>query len=66
MKLFKFTIKTYYFGIVHYPMLVLADSKESARKLVIETPKFHNDEDAEIINVEEIDLADTTNRIILE
>jgi hypothetical protein len=47
-------------------MLVLADSEESARKLVIETPKFHNDEDAEIINVEEIDLADTTNRIILE
>ena len=65
MKLFNFTIKTYYFGIVHYPILVLADSEESARKLVIDMPKFHHDEDAEIESVEEIDLTDTTNRIIL-
>lgn len=65
MKLFNFTIKTYYFGIVHYPILVLADSEKSARKLVIELPKFHNDEDAEIENIEEVDLTDTTNRILM-
>ncbi len=65
MRLFKFTIKTYYFGIYRYPMLAYADSEESARKLIIELPKFHHDEDVEIESVEEIDLTDTTNRIIL-
>ena len=64
MKLFKFNIKTYWFGIYHYTKYVYADSEESAKECIRNWGPFHNDEDADIESVEEIDLEDKTNRII--
>lgn len=62
MKLYKVTIKTYYFGIRRYELFVLADSEESMRNTV--NKKIRRDDDAEILSFEEIDLKDTTNRVI--
>lgn len=62
MKLYKVTIKTYYFGIRMYELFVLADSEESMRSTV--NKKIRRDDDAEIVSFEEIDLKDTTNRVI--
>ena len=62
MKLYKVTIKTYYFGIRKYELFVLADSEESMRSTV--NNKIRRDDDAEIVGFEEIDLKDTTNRVI--
>lgn len=62
MKLYKVTIKTYYFGIRMYELFVLADSDESMRSTV--NKKIRRDDDAEIVGFEEIDLKDTTNRVI--
>ena len=64
MKLFIVIIKTYNFGIYRYPLFVHADCEESARKCVIDYPKFHHDEDAEIESVNEIDLSGTANKVI--
>lgn len=62
MKLYKVTIKTYYFGIRMYELFVLADSEQEMKKVVHN--KIRRDDDAEILNFEEIDLKDTTNRVI--
>lgn len=62
MKLYKVTIKTYYFGIRMYELFVLADSEEEMKKVVHN--KIRRDDDAEILIFEEIDLKDTTNRVI--
>lgn len=62
MKLYKVFIKTYYFGIRTYELFVLADSEESMRSAV--NNKIRRDDDAEIVGFEEIDLKDTTNRVI--
>jgi hypothetical protein len=62
MKLYKVTIKTFYFGIRMYELFVLADSEESMRSTV--NKKIRRDDDAEILSFEEIDLKDTTNRVI--
>lgn len=62
MKLYKVIIKTYYFGIRMYELFVLADSEEEMKKVVHN--KIRRDDDAEIVNFEEIDLKDTTNRVI--
>ena len=62
MKLYKVTIKTYYFGIRMYELFVLADSEEEMEKVVHN--KIRRDDDAEIVSFEEIDLKDTTNRVI--
>ena len=62
MKLYKVIIKTYYFGTIGYELFVLADSEESMRTVV--NNKIRRDDDAEIVKFEEIDLSDTTNRIL--
>ena len=62
MKLYKVTIKTYYFGIRMYELFVLADSEEEMKNVVHN--KIRRDDDAEILSFEEIDLNDTTNRVI--
>lgn len=62
MKLYKVTIKTYYFGIRMYELFVLADSEEEMKKVVHN--KIRRDDDTEILSFEEIDLKDTTNRVI--
>jgi len=49
--LYKVTIRTYYFGIIHYNFYVIAESESEALKLVRETPKYKKDDDAEIVNV---------------
>lgn len=62
MKLYKVIIKTYYFGVRGYELFVLADSEEEMEKVVHN--KIRRDDDAEIVSFEEIDLKDTTNRVI--
>lgn len=62
MKLYKVIIKTYYFGVRGYELFVLADSEESMRSAV--NKKIRRDDEAEIVSFEEIDLKDTTNRVI--
>lgn len=62
MKLYKVIIKTYYFGIREYELFVLADSEESMRRTV--NYKIRRDDEAEIVKFEEIDLSDTTNRVL--
>ena len=57
MKLWKVTVKTYYFGTSHYILLVVAESKEEAIQEVYKYPKYNKDEDAEIDSVEEIDIS---------
>lgn len=62
MKLYRVTIRTYYFGIRLYELFVLADSEQEMKKVVHN--KIRRDNDAEILVFEEIDLKDTTNRVI--
>ena len=62
MKLYKVIIKTYYFGTIGYELFVLADSEESMRSAV--NKKIRRDDEAEIVSFEEIDLKDTTNRVL--
>lgn len=62
MKLYKVLIKTYYFGVKKYEIFVLADSEEKMKEVVHH--KIRRDDDAEILSFEEIDLKDTTNRVI--
>lgn len=53
-KLFKATIKTYYFGVKRYYLYVLADDSDEALKFVYDSPCYKNDEDAEVKEVIEI------------
>lgn len=64
MKLWKVHIKTYYFGIRYYDLFVLADTEDNMLEKVYNHTSYKNDEDAEITYYEEIDLNDTTNRIL--
>jgi hypothetical protein len=65
MKLYKVHIKTYLFGIMYYDYLfVLAETESDMLRTVYKHPTYCNDEDSEIINYEEIDLNDKTNRIL--
>ena len=41
MKLWKVTVKTYYFGTSHYILLVVAGSKEEAIQEVYKYPKYN-------------------------
>lgn len=58
MKIYKVTIKTYYFGTKYYELFVKADSEESMRRVVLD--KIRHDEDAEILEFKEIDLESRT------
>lgn len=65
MKLYKVLVKTYYFGNQYYHKYVLANNKSQARTLVTEQPSYKRDEDAEIVETEEIDdLTNPTPRVI--
>ena len=56
MKLWKVRIKTYFFGVIHYELFVLADTEENMLQTVYKHPRYHKDEDAEIEQYEEIEL----------
>lgn len=64
MRLWKVRIKTYYFGISYYDLFVLADTESNMLRTVYEHPFYSNDEDAEVIKYEEIDLNDSENRVL--
>ena len=56
MKLWKVSIKTYYFGNYYYVLFVLANDEENMKQTVRNHPRYKRDEDAEIDSYEEIDL----------
>jgi hypothetical protein len=62
MKIYKVTIKTYYFGTKYYELFVKADSEESMRRVVLD--KIRHDEDAGIHHIEEVDLNSRTCGIL--
>lgn len=62
MKIYKVTIKTYYFGTKYYELFVKADSEESMRRVVLD--KIRHDEDAGIHHIEEVDLNSRTYGIL--
>jgi hypothetical protein len=64
MKLWKVIIKTYYFGIKHYELFVLADTESAMLRTVNQYPAVRKDEDAEIECYEQVDLTDETNRVL--
>ena len=64
MKLWKVHIKTYHYGIIYYDLFVLADTESNMLRTVSKHPCYVDDEDAEIINYNEIDLTDSENRVL--
>lgn len=65
MKLFVVLCKTYSFGTMHYRLIVKAHDEEEARQTVYKHPKYHYDEDAEIVKVEEIDTGGDEPQVLL-
>lgn len=57
-------IKTYHFGNSYYDLFVLADTEDNMLNTVYKHPSYRNDEDAEIVKYEEIDLNDFENRVL--
>ena len=64
MKLWKVHIKTYLFGIQYYDLFVLADTESNMLRTVYKHPTYRNDEDAEVIKYERIDLDNFENRVL--
>ena len=64
MKLWKVSIKTYYFGVYYYVLFVLANDEDNMKQTVRNHPRYKRDEDAEIDSYEEIDLENLTNRVL--
>lgn len=64
LKLFKVYIETYHFGKMLYSLFVLAHDKIEARRLVYQLPSYRRDDDAEITDIEEIDLSFDEARVI--
>lgn len=64
MRLWKVHIKTYYFGVKYYDLYVLADTESNMLRTIAKHPAYNNDEDAEIVNYEEINLNDSENRVL--
>lgn len=64
MKLFKVKIETYIFGMVKYTNFVYAKNEEEARQIIYQQECYRKDEDAEICEITEIDLADRTPRVL--
>lgn len=56
MKLYRIIVDTYYFGNTIRIFHVLAESEEEAKRMLYEFPRFKNDDDAEIRDIQEIDL----------
>jgi len=64
MRLWKVHIRTYLFGIRYYDMFVLSDTESNMLRTVYDHPVYHKDEDAEIVNYEEVDLNNSENRVL--
>ena len=64
MRLWRVHIKTYYFGIRYYDLFVLANNESNMLRTVYNYPAYRKDEDAEVMEYEEIDLNDSENRVI--
>ena len=64
MKLWKVHIRTYLFGNLYYDLFVLANNESDMLRTIYKHPRYHKDEDAEIVNYEEIDLNDSENRVL--
>jgi len=64
MRLWKVHIKTYNFGNSYYDLFVLADTESNMLRTVYRHPSYSNDEDAEIVNYEEIDLDNSENKVL--
>lgn len=64
MKLWKVHIKTYYFGIRYYDLFVLANNESNMLRTVYNYPVYRKDEDAEVVEYEEIDLNNSENRVL--
>jgi hypothetical protein len=64
MKLWKVYIKTYHFGISYYNLFVLADTENNMLETIYNHPSYRKDEDAEIVNYEEVDLNNFENRVL--
>lgn len=64
MKLWKVHIKTYYFGVRHYDLFVLADTETNMLITIYNHPDYRKDEDAEIVSYEKIDLNNSENRVL--
>lgn len=64
MRLWKVYIKTYHFGIVYYDLFVLANSEKNMLRTVYDYPPYKKDEDAKIVNYEEIYFDDHINRVL--
>ena len=64
MRLYKVRIKTYNFGIRYYDLFVLANNESNMLRQVYAYPLYHRDNDAEIVNYEEINLTNTNNRVL--
>ena len=64
MRLWKVHIKTYHFVISYFDLFVLANSESNMLRTVYKHPSYNKDEDAEIINYEEIDLTNSENRVL--
>ena len=56
-KLYKVWIRTYYFGNLEYNLYVRADNKDEAISYIYKCDRFRKDEDAEILDVGEIDMS---------
>lgn len=64
MRLWKVHIKTYYFGVKYYDLYVLADTESNMLRTTYNHPAYSSDEDAEIVNYEEINFGNCTNRVL--
>ncbi len=64
MRLWKVHIKTYHFGVVYYDLFVLANSESNVLRTVYNHPSYKKDEDAEIVNYEEVDFDNHINRVL--
>lgn len=64
MKLWKVHIKDYYFGTVYYDLFILAETESDMLREVYKYPSFKKSEDARIESYDQINLNDTTNRVL--
>ena len=64
MRLWRVHIKTYYFGIRYYDLFVLANTESNMLRTVYNYSAYRKDEDAEVVEYEEIDLNDSENRVL--
>ena len=64
MRLWRVHIKTYYFGIRYYDLFVLANTESNMLRTVYDYLAYHKDEDAEVVNYEEVNLNDSENRVL--